>query len=292
MTRSRRIRLRFAPLVFATMLSVSAGPPETSEDFLRLGLTALDEGKLETALAHFAKAAERTTDPGLIAFNQAVAYERLFKNDEAERHYLMVLDDATIPKQRQAKAFYNRGNSLVRLARPEDEPLFRVAITCYERCLESDPAGDLRANALYNLELAKLLWNQARAQSVRKPTPNTDEPQDQQPSPPTKKKDTAKIDETTEPSKSVESKKEKLTPVENVGPNKVEIDKEPKEGKLAPRTDPARAPLADDQRDFDADSDSKDPWKIVEETAERLQNERRQQRKLRAILEIPSGKDW
>jgi hypothetical protein len=54
---------------------------------------------------------------------------------------------------------------------------YRSAIACLERCVDS-PVADapLRANAAYNLKLAKLLWNEARRKEKSEDNPNQDIP--------------------------------------------------------------------------------------------------------------------
>ena len=55
--------------------------------------------------------------------------------------------------------------------------LYRSAIACLERCLDSTATdAPLRASPAYNLELAKLLWNEARKKEKKPDNPNQDFP--------------------------------------------------------------------------------------------------------------------
>jgi Ca-activated chloride channel homolog len=63
------IRLR-PTLATATALAIAAGP---FDDWLRRGNAELATGRADSALTWYAKAAERTPDPGQVAFNQGIA---------------------------------------------------------------------------------------------------------------------------------------------------------------------------------------------------------------------------
>jgi hypothetical protein len=97
---------------------------------------------------------------------------------EAELHYLRALDDRAAPADRRAKGLYNRGVCLVK--RATDLPALRTAVACFEQAIESDALDEpLRADARYNLELAKLLWADARARQGKTDTPNQLPPEEQ-----------------------------------------------------------------------------------------------------------------
>jgi tetratricopeptide (TPR) repeat protein len=125
----------------------------------------------------YATAEERTADPGLVAFNKAHVYFHRQEYREAELHYTRSLDDADAPPERRAKALYNRGVCLIKRGGLTE---YRTAIDSFERCLAMPPAdAGLLADAKHNLELAKLLWVEARAKERKKPLPNeptTEEP--------------------------------------------------------------------------------------------------------------------
>jgi tetratricopeptide (TPR) repeat protein len=172
-------------LLFGATLAISAGPPvsDSPEDLIRLGNEAYLRGDLDAAERHYTAAAERTTDPGLVAFNRAAVAAQMGEFREAELEYLRVLDDQAAPPDRRAKALYNRGVCL--LARGGPASVYRSAIACFEQSLDLFPADDLLgADARHNLELAKLLWAKARATEATRPKPNDLPPDVPDPPPP------------------------------------------------------------------------------------------------------------
>jgi tetratricopeptide (TPR) repeat protein len=167
------MRARVPILILAVGLAVAADPPDPRppEELIRLGNEAYLRGDLAAAERHYAAAAERTTDPGLVAFNRAAVAAQLGEFREAELEYLRVLDDRAAPPDRRAKAQYNRGACL--LARGGPASVYRSAIACFEQSLDLFPADDpLAADARHNLELAKLLWAKALAAEKTRPKPN------------------------------------------------------------------------------------------------------------------------
>src|SRR5262249_59336214 len=127
-----------------------------------------------------AAAEERTGAPGLVAFNRAAVLFQKEDFRDAEVHYARVLEDAACPPERAARAWYNRGTCLLR--RGTSPAVYRSAIACLEHCLDS-PAADepLKADARHNLELAKLLWNEARKTAAKPDTPNENRPPEEEP---------------------------------------------------------------------------------------------------------------
>lgn len=172
--------LRFALCLLPFL--AAAGPPD---DLVRRGNEAFRAGESAAAGKLYAAAGERTADPGLVAFNQAAVLFEQGEYREAEVHYLRALDDRAAPPGRRARALYNRGVCLVK--RATDVPALRTAVACFEQALDADALDDhLRADARYNLELAKLLWAEARAKHGGAETPNQlppDEPPEGKPPP-------------------------------------------------------------------------------------------------------------
>lgn len=164
----------------ACLVAANPSIDRTAVDRIRAGNAAVARGELAAAVAHFAAAEELTTDPGLVAFNKGAA--SFLRGDwrEAEAGFTRSLDDRACPPERRAKALYNRGSCLIRRGGLHE---LRAAIDSFERCLAS-PAADaaLAADARHNLELAKLLWNEARAREKKRPTPN--DPPEAPPDPP------------------------------------------------------------------------------------------------------------
>lgn len=181
-----RCVLSFAPLIALAFLSAATPPAETTtDDLIGQANAAFLSGDHNAADRLYAAAEERTLDPGLVAFNRGVVFYQSGEYREAELHFLCVLSDAACPAERAARAWYNRGACLVR--RGGSPAVYREAIIHLERCLDSDAAdAPLKADARYNLELAKILWNEARKTSNRPDSPNDDPPaSDAQTQPPT-----------------------------------------------------------------------------------------------------------
>jgi tetratricopeptide (TPR) repeat protein len=176
----RRDRLRLSQAALAglllTLLS-AATPPQDVQSLVRQGNEAFARQQYEQALEWYAQAEEASADPGLVAYNQAAAYYRLGRFKEAELHYRRCLDDDLAPPLRRARACFDLANALVRQAGEEDPAQLALAVAAYRACL-TDPAtvADLRADARFNLELAQLLWLQARARHPDRPS----DPQDSQ----------------------------------------------------------------------------------------------------------------
>ena len=183
MTRTTRLaRLPFVLLLFAAALLLAAAPlpTDTPDDLVRRANEALRAGDAETADRLYTAAEERTTDPGLVAFNRAgVLFERKLYRD-AERHYDRVLDDAACPPERAAKAWYNRGTCL--LSRGGTLEVYRAAIACFENALDNSAADrEVKDRAPHNLELAKLLWAEEakKAKADQPPSPNNKVPEEE-----------------------------------------------------------------------------------------------------------------
>ncbi len=162
--------------IFAIAL-LAAQPPATDDvdARLRAAQSALLAGDDDAAGKLYEGAGERSRDPGLIAFNLGAIHFRKGEYREAELQFRRALDDADAPDARRARALYNRGVCLLR--RGGLAP-YRSAIDSFERCLTSDGAdADLIRDAEHNLELAKLLWLEARAKANAKTPPNEQPPE-------------------------------------------------------------------------------------------------------------------
>ncbi len=164
-------------VVVSLCLLGAATPPQTTspDELIRQANAAFLRGDGDEADHLYTAAEERTADPGLVAFNRAAVLFQKGDFREAELHYARVLDDAACPPDRAAKAWYNRGTCLLR--RGGSAAVFRSAIACLERCLDSDAADEpLKADARHNLELAKALWNEARKKDSKPDRPNDNPP--------------------------------------------------------------------------------------------------------------------
>ncbi len=174
-----------ALITFLSLFMIGSGPVRQTDDLVREGNVAVQRGDLDRAAQYFADAATRTTDPGLVAFNQGVIALQRGRTRDAEVDFLAALDDRDAPAERRATAHYNLGLAL--LLRGGSAAIYRAAATANERCLQANPtAGTLSSDAAHNLELAKLLWREAleRERKVTPPPPVEPPPESVVPSPP------------------------------------------------------------------------------------------------------------
>ena len=134
----------------------------TASESVRKANASLARGDLDEDNRLYEAAEVVSADPGLVAFNRATVLFQGGNYADAARYYQLVLNDGACPPERAAKAWYNRGTSLLR-QQGATTTTYRSAIACLERCIDTDAAdAPLKANAAYNLRLAKLLWNDAR----------------------------------------------------------------------------------------------------------------------------------
>jgi tetratricopeptide (TPR) repeat protein len=182
-----RLAIGIIPVGFV-LLSVAAAPRSetTPEELIRQANSAFLRGDIDAADRLYESAEEKTTDPGLVAFNRAAVLFQMGDFREAEFLYARVLGDESCPADRAAKALYNRGTCLLRLG--GSATMYRWAITYLEQCLEAAYADEpLKADARHNLELAKILWNESRKTHSKPESPNDNPPpEDSQNNPPPK----------------------------------------------------------------------------------------------------------
>jgi tetratricopeptide (TPR) repeat protein len=173
-------RLLFLSPLLAVLVAADPRADLSPDDLIRAGNAAAARGEFEKAEEWYAAAEERTADPGLVAFNTGNALFHRERFADAERHFTRALDDADAPPARRAAALYNRGVCLLKQGGLQK---LRAAIDSFDRCLALPPDDTaLIADAKHNLELAKLLWAEARAKEAKKPLPN-DPPPDTPPDP-------------------------------------------------------------------------------------------------------------
>jgi tetratricopeptide (TPR) repeat protein len=153
------------------------------EELVRQGNTAFAGGDYEAAVALYQQAGTRTSDPGLVAFNEGTALYHLGRYREAVLRFRSCREDAE--GARLTRLLYSLGNCLVQQARPSDTALFKEAAQLYEECIQRDGADpDLRAEARHNLELARLLLLKARAAKDRSDSESTNQEENNPPPPP------------------------------------------------------------------------------------------------------------
>ncbi|MEE8107015.1 MAG: VWA domain-containing protein [Planctomycetota bacterium] len=163
-----RQRPRVAGVAAALVLLALASPASADpiED-VRKGVRAFENGEFEKANEHFDAAGKNRPDTPEIAFDKAIALQRLGRHDDARAEYLEAA--GTRDSALAARARYNLGTLATEEAqavfgeKPEDahgetrekgvEALER-AIRDYRACLEIAPE---HADARHNVELL-LLW--------------------------------------------------------------------------------------------------------------------------------------
>lgn len=160
--------LKLLWLLPVASLLIAAAPGQPAEELLRLGNEAFHNQQYKEALDWYQKAVERSLDPGLVAYNQALAFYHTGQFREAELHFRRCLEDAD--GTRRSQALYGMGNSLLMQANKIDAALLRKAIKCYQVCRQDgDLTPEFRAQVDHNLELARLLLIDALAKSPNDP---------------------------------------------------------------------------------------------------------------------------
>jgi tetratricopeptide (TPR) repeat protein len=167
------VKATFAILAVVAAVSVHLGLTTAEDDLLRRANAAFERGEFAAAVSLYEKLEERTGDPGQVAFNKATALYRLGRHREAEQHYRRALEGAE--GGRRAAALFGLGNSLVQQEASLGATALAEAVRRYEECLavgaDEPPADDVR----HNLELARLLWLQAKADKKDPDRGNQDE---------------------------------------------------------------------------------------------------------------------
>ncbi len=148
--------LRWRPaIITATAFAIAAAP---IDDWLRRGNADLAAGRAESALAWYAKAAERTPDPGQVAFNQGVALGNLGRFRDAELHFRRSLVDAQ--GERRAKALFNLGTCLVRRCGGIERKALSDAVIAFQQAMPI-ANGEMANEITMNLRIAEQLLAQA-----------------------------------------------------------------------------------------------------------------------------------
>jgi len=165
-----RVRAKAPSLAFVlvAVICISAGDPPAVEALLRQGDDAFARQDYESARASYEKAEILTQDPGRLSFNKAAALYRLERYPEAIACYRRSLEDDTMPIERRARACFDLGNALVQQAGDDPQQL-ADGIAAYRAALRlAEPQATWHKDVRHNLELAQLLWLQAR---VKHPEP-------------------------------------------------------------------------------------------------------------------------
>jgi tetratricopeptide (TPR) repeat protein len=159
-------------MLVVVLALVAAGPAADPEALVRQGNAAFARQDYAAAIDLYTRAEDRIIDPGLVAFNKATALyrqgaateeaaRRLGLYRDAELHYRRALEDAA--GQRRLGALYGLGTSLVQQGTGRGAAPLQEAVRCFEECLKQpDLDASFADDVRHNLELAKLLWLQAK----------------------------------------------------------------------------------------------------------------------------------
>ncbi|MCS6975970.1 MAG: hypothetical protein NZM31_03020 [Gemmatales bacterium] len=172
LTRTRR-RLLFLIGIGLFLALAGAFLRPSPVSVLQAAQEAFHRGEYQQAAELYGQAVSLCGDPGHAVFNRAVALYQINQDDQASAEFASVRQDA--PQDRQARACYNRGNCLLRLAcstsGEKRQELLQDSIQQYEACLRmlGDNPTPLGDDAHHNLALArKLLSNQREKQETAK----------------------------------------------------------------------------------------------------------------------------
>jgi tetratricopeptide (TPR) repeat protein len=269
-------------LVVLAAAFVGANPVSDAESLIRQGNAAFERKDYVAAVALYTQAEPLAVDPGHIAFNKAAALYQLGNYRDAERHYRCALENASEPRRTYAR--YGVANCLVHQGRDLGAPALREAIDLYEMCLQRDDLDpDLATDTRHNLELAKLLWLEARANQTERA--NEEEPNDPpNPKPPDQSGTKAQPNGNDSGTGRPDSKGQRVPfkPDAGMKPKPADDQPAPGTGTLPPVPDTADlSPLSPD-----------DAAAHLEEAAVRIVRERRSHR-LQTIKPVAPGvKDW
>lgn len=267
-------------LTFLAFFTAGSGPVLAPDDMVREGNAAFGRGDLDRAAQCYADAATRTTDPGLVAFNQGVIALQRGRYRDAELHFLAALDDRDAPAERRANANYNLGLAL--LLRGGSEAIYRAAATANERCLEATPnAGTLTSDASHNLEVAKLLWREAleRERKATPPSPVEPPPESVVQSPPESPSDSGT---TPKPDSATAARGAEGRPATPTTPPRTTTQRTAGRGTL---------PVLPDSEQFPPLS-PEDARALLQRHAARLTKDRAASAELLAGPERPDNRDW
>lgn len=279
--RQRVLKSATAVGLLVGLAAVSSSEP-SSTDAVRAGNAAFERRDLDAAERAYATAQEKTHDPGLVAFNAAAVRVARGEFREAELNYLRTLDDREAPPERRAKALYNRGVCV--LQRGGNAETFRIAIACFEGCLDLAIADvGFNADARHNLEVAKLLWAKARVKQKNPPRANDPPPEEE---PPHEKPQSNGANDGTENGGTAGSTTPKPTTIGTAPPNGPEPrptnQKAPGAGNLPVLLDSERPqPLTPE-----------DTRALLERIQTRLANDRRANARMLSGPERTNVRDW
>jgi tetratricopeptide (TPR) repeat protein len=192
MCSDRVMKTWFRYLLFLVALFLCSADEVT--DWLRLGTQFHARGDYATALKWYDKAAFATTDPGLVAYQQAAAHVALHEDEQAATAYQRCLEDAL--GARRVLALYGQGNALAQSGNKRKGrtavTILKQAVECYEQSLhgfQQLPAEERRQcpgheeNLSHNLAIVRSVLEIKEKEAESEPPEETfpdkkDPPQD------------------------------------------------------------------------------------------------------------------
>jgi tetratricopeptide (TPR) repeat protein len=282
--------LRVLPLCCLSLFLVAAASAnQDPEELVRKANAAFNRQEFDLALKLYTEAEAIIENPGLVSFNKGAALYRLGRFPDAEAHYRRCLEEAD-PKRKPAM-IYNLANCLVQRAQAgSDVALFREAVETYQRCLgEEEITTELQQNARHNLELAKLLWLQARlARASQQENDPGQENKPEQPKPPDKTpQEQEKTEQGADPSSGAKPKQ--------IAEKKSKMEKKQGDDKAIPTDEPSAGrgntpPPPDDAKLKPLSTE--DAQKNIDTAMERIRKERSGYRLRAAPVASREVPDW
>ena len=287
-----KTRMTLAVGLFLAMLCLSAAAPAPDwETLARQGDAAYRRGDYGAAADLYEQAADRTTNPGLTAFNLAASrYRQALAADgdrprlaqDAEQAYRCCTQPGD---PRRAQALFGLGDALVLKAGGRDADALKTAVAAYRQCLSQENLdGDLAAAVRHNLERTRLLLLQLPPAGAR---PKEDDPPGDGPpkphSPPDKGPNTQQKP-ARDPSQGV-----KLDP--DGRPVKTDQGEKPIETSEPPPAGPGHLPPVPDRADLPPLT-AEEATQHLEQAAQRILQDLKAHRRAKAAPPPPNVRDW
>lgn len=278
-------------LIPVAVLLVGAKPFPEKQTLQQAGSAHASED-YSAALTLYAKAESRATDPGFVAYNKAIALYQLSHQEsrplqrarylqQAMAHFRFCEEDPDI--ERQARAWYGRGNCLIRLGSDSTSSV-EEAIRCYRKCIQLTKDKDLLDSTRHNIELARLLWLQAKESETNDPDKHPDEQPDENPGSNNPRKDPGEDPDQNPNGTNPDQGAKKGSVEKREGKKPIPTDQAPPAGKGQ------KAPVKDDEALQQISPE--DAREQLNQAAQRILQERRAYRYRAAKQAMGSVRDW
>jgi tetratricopeptide (TPR) repeat protein len=285
------IRLLRIAFILIALSCVSAASSLDWQTLLRQGDAAYACGDYTAAASLYEQAGERTTDPGLVAFNLAAAQYRLALGSdadrvrlarEAEQSYRCCIEPGS---SRRARALYGLGNALLLRAGDRDADALKAAVESYRQCLAETNLDDALADdARLNLERARLLLLQIPPPAA----PTKDESSgDVPPKPQTSPRDTPGAQKNPKPDPSTSAAK----PDKSGDKTKPEVGTKPVETDAPPQPGSGHLPPVPDGADLPPLT-AADAARHLELASQRIEEDYKAHRRSKAPAPAANVRDW